>query len=152
PFDVTRDVFRGLGLKRYQSTLNGSSKVRLVGEALEDDLLCRHQTRTQLGLPQRAREASPILRIEHQDDSWYLQLSGDIELELHERSAHLVTLHRGSALEPDDAEVNVAPGEPPTARLGRCLILRSERGGLFLHRKALKGGYYSDRRSHEARG
>ena len=60
----------------------------------------------------------PILGIEHENDPWYLQLSGHIELELHERTGRFVTFHLRSALETDDAEVDVASCEPPTARLG----------------------------------
>jgi hypothetical protein len=93
----------------------------------------------------------PILRIEHENDPWYVRLSGHIELELHERTGRFVTLHLSSALETDDAEVDVASCEPPTARLGRRLILRSKRGGLFFRGKALKGCYCSDRSCHEAR-
>jgi len=92
------------------------------------------------------------LEIEHENDPWYVQLSGHIELELHERSGRFVILHLRSTLETYDAEVDVASCEPPTARLGRRLILRSERGGLFFRGKALKGRYCCDRSCHEARG
>jgi hypothetical protein len=146
---MTGDVFGCLRLKWNQGLLKRRLHVPLIGEPREDDFLRRRQARTELELRRYDRGSVPIFGIEHENDPGHVQLSGDIEFELDERTVRVINLYPGSLFETNDTKVDVARRQPPTARLGRRLVLCAESRGLFFDRKALHRSYRPDRLSDE---
>src|SRR5215813_1434762 len=93
-----------------------------------------------------------VLRVPEENDARETSLSGDIELQLHERTAFRIIAHAGAESGPDNPNVDVARADPAARYLGWRRVLGCEGGRLLLHGETTQGGDRSDRCVDRARG